>query len=208
MAQTWFITGTSRGLGRALAQAVLEAGDRVVATARRPEQLADLAASHGDRLLALALDVTDPGAVHTAIATALARFGRLDVVVNNAGYANVAPHLRAQGGGTVVQFSSARGRVGGVPGLAAYQAAKFAVDGFSRALAAETAPFGVRVLTVPRATSPRSARCSSATAVPSVIRPERWRSSPRPSSGEPGPATGSWARLIQPLSHRTGRSRK
>ncbi|HEY2063365.1 MAG TPA: SDR family NAD(P)-dependent oxidoreductase [Amycolatopsis sp.] len=177
MRQTWFITGSSRGLGRALAQAALEAGDRVVATARRPDQLADLAASHGDRLLTLALDVTDPGAVHTAITAALAHFGRLDVVVNNAGYANVAPietgddrdfraqfetdfwgvyhvskavipHLRAQGGGTVVQFSSARGRVGGVPGLAAYQAAKFAVDGFSRVLAAETAPFGVRVLTV------------------------------------------------------------
>jgi NAD(P)-dependent dehydrogenase (short-subunit alcohol dehydrogenase family) len=176
-ARTWFITGSSRGLGRALVKAALEAGDRVVATARRPEQLAEFDASHGDQLLALALDVTDAGAVRTAVADALARFGRLDVVVNNAGYLNVAPietgddldfraqfetnfwgvynvskavipQLRAQGGGVVVQLSSARGRVGGVPGIASYQAAKFAIDGFSRALAAETAPFGVRVLTV------------------------------------------------------------
>lgn len=176
-ARTWFITGSSRGLGRALVQAVLEAGDRVVATARRPEQLAELAASHEDQLLALALDVTDKDAVHTAIRDALAHFGRLDIVVNNAGYANVAPietgddedfraqfetnfwgvynvskavipQLRTQSGGVIVQFSSARGRAGGVPGVASYQAAKFAIDGFSRALAAETAPFGVRVLTV------------------------------------------------------------
>jgi len=172
--QTWFITGSSRGLGRALVRAALEAGDRVVATARRPEQLAEFA---GDRLLALALDVTDKDAVRRAIAYAVARFGRLDVVVNNAGHMNVAPietgddqdfraqfetnfwgvynvskavipQLRAQGGGIVVQMSSARGRVGGVPGIASYQAAKFAMDGFSRALAAETAPFGVKVLTV------------------------------------------------------------
>ncbi|MFC5181176.1 SDR family NAD(P)-dependent oxidoreductase [Actinomadura harenae] len=176
-AQTWFITGSSRGLGRALVQAALDAGDRVVATARRPERLAGLVESHGDRLLALDLDVTDPGAVQAAVKDAAARFGRLDVVVNNAGYTNVAPIetgddqdfrtqfetnfwgvynvsrtviplLRAQGGGLIVQISSARGRVGGVPGVASYQAAKFAVDGFSRALAAETAPFGVGVLTV------------------------------------------------------------
>ncbi len=177
MQQTWFITGSSRGLGRALVQAALHAGDLVVATARQPGQLADLAEPYGDRVLPLALDVTDADAVRAAVDVGAERFGRLDVVVNNAGYANIAPietgdeadfraqfetnfwgvyHvskavipvLRAQGGGTVVQFSSVGGRVGGSPGIASYQAAKFAVDGFSRVLAAETAPFGVTVMVV------------------------------------------------------------
>jgi NAD(P)-dependent dehydrogenase (short-subunit alcohol dehydrogenase family) len=177
MEQTWFITGSSRGFGRALVQAALDAGDRVVATARRPEQLAEFTERHGDRVAPVALDVTDAGAVHAAVAAGVERFGRLDVVVNNAGYANIAPvetgdegdfrtqfetnfwgvyhvsravipQLRAQGGGTIVQFSSVGGRVGGSPGIASYQAAKFAVDGFSRVLAAETAPFGVQVMVV------------------------------------------------------------
>src|SRR5580658_3399076 len=177
MQQIWFITGSSRGLGRALAQAALDAGDLVVATARRPEQLADLTERYGDRVLPLALDVTDADAVQAAVDAGAERFGRLDVVVNNAGYANIAPietgdeadfrtqfetnfwgvyHvskavipvMRAQGGGTVVQVSSVGGRVGGSPGIASYQAAKFAVDGFSRVLAVETAPFGIRVIVV------------------------------------------------------------
>src|SRR5436190_113408 len=91
MTQIWFITGSSRGFGRALARAALEAGDRVVATARHPEQLTDLAAAHGDRLFPVALDVTDAEAVRSAVAAGVERFGRLDVVVNNAGYANLAP---------------------------------------------------------------------------------------------------------------------
>jgi len=177
MPQVWFITGSSRGFGRALVQAVLDAGDLVVATARRPEQLAEFTQQHGDRVLPLALDVTDEAAVRDTVSAATERFSRLDVVVNNAGYANVAPietgdeedfrtqfetnfwgvynvskavipQLRAQGGGTIVQFSSVGGRVGGSPGIASYQAAKFAVDGFSRVLAVETAPFGVRVMVV------------------------------------------------------------
>jgi NAD(P)-dependent dehydrogenase (short-subunit alcohol dehydrogenase family) len=177
MQQTWFITGSSRGLGRALVQAALDAGDRVVATARRPEQLKDFTDAFGDRVLPLALDVTDKDAVDAAVRDAVAHFGRLDVIVNNAGYANLAPietgdeddfrtqfetnfwgvynvskavipQLRAQGGGTIVQFSSVGGRVGGSPGIASYQAAKFAVDGFSRVLGVETAPFGVKVITV------------------------------------------------------------
>ncbi|MGW4490700.1 SDR family NAD(P)-dependent oxidoreductase [Streptomyces sp. NPDC004376] len=175
--KVWFITGSSRGLGRALAVAALEAGDLVVATARRPEVLAGAFGEHGDRVLPVALDVTDPVAARDAIDAALDRFGRIDVLVNNAGYANVSPietssdadfHaqfetnfwgvynvtkaalpvLRRQGSGTVVQISSIGGRVGGSPGIASYQAAKFAVDGFSRVLAAETAPFGVRVMVV------------------------------------------------------------
>ncbi|WP_018549534.1 SDR family NAD(P)-dependent oxidoreductase [Streptomyces sp. LaPpAH-108] len=175
--QVWFITGSSRGLGRALAAAALEAGDLVVATARHPEVLAEAFGEDNDRVLPLALDVTDPAAARAAIDAALDRFGRIDVLVNNAGYANVSPietsadadfhaqfetnfwgvyHvtkaalpvLRRQGSGTVVQISSIGGRVGGSPGIASYQAAKFAVDGFSRVLAAETAPFGVRVMVV------------------------------------------------------------
>lgn len=177
MNKVWFITGSSRGFGRELVRAALEAGDSVAATARRPEQLADLVETYGQRVLPLALDVTDPAQATSAMSAAQDRFGRVDVVVNNAGYANVAPietgdeadfraqfetnfwgvyHvskaaipvLREQGGGLIVQFSSMGGRVGGSAGIASYQAAKFALDGFSRVLRAETAPFGIRVLVV------------------------------------------------------------
>jgi NAD(P)-dependent dehydrogenase (short-subunit alcohol dehydrogenase family) len=176
--KVWFITGSSRGFGRALAEAAAKAGNSVVATARRPEQLTDLVAAYGsDRILPLPLDVTDPAGVASAIDAARDRFGRIDVFVNNAGYANVSPietgseedfrmqfetnfwgvyHvskaaipvLRDQGGGLIIQFSSMGGRVGGSAGIASYQAAKFAIDGFSRVLRAETAPFGVKVLVV------------------------------------------------------------
>src|ERR1700761_2889607 len=177
MQQIWFVTGSSRGFGRALVRAALEAGDLVAATARRPEQLADLEAEFGDRIHTIALDVTDAAAAGKALGEARERFGRLDVIVNNAGYANVSPIetttdedfraqfetnfwgvynvskaaipvLREQGGGIVMQFSSTGGRVGGSPGIASYQAAKFAIDGFSRVLRAETAPFGIKVLVV------------------------------------------------------------
>lgn len=177
MTQTWFITGSSRGFGRNLTVAALEAGDQVVATARKPEQLDDLMEKYGDRVLPVALDVTDRAAATAALQAGVDRFGRIDVVVNNAGYANLSPVettpeddfrrqfdtnfwgvynvstaalpiLKAQGAGTVVQFSSVGGRVGGNPGLGSYQAAKFAVDGFTRVLAAETAPFGIRYLVV------------------------------------------------------------
>ncbi|MEN4476397.1 SDR family NAD(P)-dependent oxidoreductase [Mycolicibacterium cosmeticum] len=177
MSKVWFITGSSRGFGRELVRAALEAGDSVAATARRPDQLDELTRAYGERIAALPLDVTDADGVRTAIATAKERFGRIDVVVNNAGYANVAPietgdeadfrtqfetnfwgvyHvsraaipvLRAQGGGLIIQFSSMGGRVGGSAGIASYQAAKFAIDGFSRVLQTETAPFGIKVLVV------------------------------------------------------------
>src|SRR5580700_715478 len=177
MKQVWFVTGSSRGFGRALVRAALEADDLVAATARRPEQLASLVAEYGDSIHRIALDVTDPAAVASAIAEARGRFGRLDVIVNNAGYANVAPIetsddqdfraqfetnfwgvynvskaaipvLREQASGLIMQFSSTGGRVGGSPGIASYQAAKFAIDGFSRVLQAEMAPFGVKVIIV------------------------------------------------------------
>ncbi len=177
MKQVWFVTGSSRGFGRALVRAALEAGDLVAATARHPEQLAGLSAEFGDSIHPIALDVTNPAAAASAIAEARGRFGRLDVIVNNAGYANVSPIettddadfraqfetnfwgvynvskaaipvLREQGGGLIMQFSSVGGRVGGSPGMASYQAAKFAIDGFSRVLQAETAPFGVKVIVI------------------------------------------------------------
>jgi NAD(P)-dependent dehydrogenase (short-subunit alcohol dehydrogenase family) len=175
--QTWFITGSSRGFGRSLATAALKAGDQVAATARKPEQLADLAGQYGGKILSLALDVTNAAAAVSALNTARERFGRIDVVVNNAGYANVAPVetapeedfrrqfetnfwgvynvsraalpiLKAQGGGLVIQFSSVGGRVGGTAGLGSYQAAKFGVDGLTRVLVTETAPLGIRYLVI------------------------------------------------------------
>ncbi|MEU1448106.1 oxidoreductase [Streptomyces mirabilis] len=174
MTKTWLITGSSRGFGRALAHHVLDNGHRVVATARRPEQLKDLVERHGDRVRAVSLDVTDPAAARAAVQLALDAFGRLDVVVNNAGYANSAaiedipdedfraqietnlfgvvnvtkaalPVLRRQGSGHFLQFSSIGGRVGGSPGLSAYQTAKFAVEGFSEVLNAEVGPLGIKV---------------------------------------------------------------
>ncbi|MBV1856032.1 oxidoreductase [Catellatospora tritici] len=177
MARTWLITGTSSGLGYELAKAVLEHGDNVVATARRPDSLDELVAKYGDQVRAVALDVTDAAAAHDAVRAAVDAFGGLDVVVNNAGYAvsgsieetpdeefraqietnlfgvvNVTraalPVLRRQRGGHIMQLSSIGGRVGGTPGLAAYQTAKFAVEGFSEVLAAEVAPFGVQVTIV------------------------------------------------------------
>jgi NAD(P)-dependent dehydrogenase (short-subunit alcohol dehydrogenase family) len=177
MSRTWLVTGASRGFGRSLTEAVLAAGDSVLATARRPEQLADLVARYGERVRPVALDVTDADAAVRAVKEATSGFGRLDVVVNNAGYANSAPIeemteddfrtqletnlfgvvnvtraalpvFRAQRSGTFVQFSSIGGRVGGTPGMGAYQTAKFAVEGFSEVLASEVAPFGVQVIIV------------------------------------------------------------
>jgi NAD(P)-dependent dehydrogenase (short-subunit alcohol dehydrogenase family) len=177
MEQVWFITGSSRGLGRALVRAALDAGDLVAATARQPGQLDELLVDYGDRVHAIALDVTDAQAVRSAVEEARRHFGRLDVIVNNAGYANVSPvettddedfraqfetnfwgvyHvskavipvLREQESGLIIQISSIGGRVGGSPGIASYQAAKFAIDGFSRVLRAESAPFGVKVMVV------------------------------------------------------------
>lgn len=177
MTRTWLITGASRGFGRRLTEAVLDTGDQVVATARRPEQLDDLVARYGQRIRTAALDVTDPAAARSAVAEAVEAFGRLDVVVNNAGYANsgpieemaeadfreqfeanffgvvnvtraALPVLRGERSGVFVQFSSVGGRVGGTPGMGAYQSAKFAVEGFSEVLASEVAPFGVKVIIV------------------------------------------------------------
>ncbi|MEU7841187.1 oxidoreductase [Micromonospora sp. NPDC049114] len=176
MARVWLVTGCSRGLGRALAEAVLADGDRLVATARNPAQLADLTDRYGDQVRALALDVTDPAAARTAVQGTVDAFGSLDVLVNNAGYADVAaiedvseeafraqieanffgvvnltraalPVLRGQGRGHIVQISSVGDRVAST-GLGAYQSAKWAVAGFSAVLATEVASFGIRITTV------------------------------------------------------------
>jgi NAD(P)-dependent dehydrogenase (short-subunit alcohol dehydrogenase family) len=173
MSQVFFITGSSRGLGRAIAQAALAAGHGVAATARRPESLDDLVARYNDRVLPLELDVTDSDAALGAVRAAAEAFGRLDVLVNNAGYANLAsvedvtlhdfrdqvetnllgvvyvtkaalPILRDQGDGHIIQISSVGGRLA-TPGLSAYQASKWAVGGFSEVLAAELRPLGIKV---------------------------------------------------------------
>ena len=171
--QVWLITGSSRGLGRALAGAVLAAGHRLIATARNPNQLSDLVGRYGDRVRARGLDVTDEQAATAAVQSAIDVFGRLDVLVNNAGYGDLAsiedtsmkdfraqietnlfgvvnvtkaaiPIMRRQGSGRILQFSSIGGRVGPV-GRGAYAAAKWGVEGFSEVLAKEVGPLGIKV---------------------------------------------------------------
>jgi NAD(P)-dependent dehydrogenase (short-subunit alcohol dehydrogenase family) len=175
--KVWLITGSSRGLGRSIAAAAAKSGARVMATARRPEDLDDLVAEYPDRVRAFALDVTDRQAARAAVQATIAEFGRLDVVVNNAGYANsgaieemtdedfrdqveanlfgvvnvtraALPVMRGQRSGVLVQVSSIGGRVGGTPGMGAYQTAKFAVEGFSEALASEVGPLGIKVIII------------------------------------------------------------
>lgn len=170
MASTWLVTGAATGFGREIARAALAAGANVVATARDPAKLAGL--TH-ERLLALALDVTDTASIAEAVATAEARFGGVDVLVNNAGYGLIAaveeasdaetrlllethffgtvatiravlPGMRARRHGHIVNFSSIAGVIGS-PGTALYAAAKFAVEGLSEGLSKELAPLGIRV---------------------------------------------------------------
>ena len=176
MSKVWFITGTSKGFGRVWAEAALARGDRVAATARDPRTLDDLVDRHGDDVLALALDVADKAAVDAAVQRAHAHFGRLDVVVNNAGYGlfgtieevselqardqletnlfgalwvtkAALPLLRRQGSGHIVQVSSIGG-VNAFPTVGLYHASKWGLEGFSQALAGEVADFGVKVTIV------------------------------------------------------------
>jgi NAD(P)-dependent dehydrogenase (short-subunit alcohol dehydrogenase family) len=169
----WFITGASRGFGREWAIAALERGDSVAATARDTTTLDDLAAKYGDRLLPLRLDVTDRDDAFAAVAEAQKRFGRLDVVVNNAGYGHFGmveelseadvrnqmetnffgalwvtqaalPFLREQGSGHILQVSSIGG-ISAFPSVGAYHASKWALEGLSQALAQEVAQFGIHI---------------------------------------------------------------
>lgn len=176
MTKNWFVTGSSRGLGREIVIAALEAGNRVFATARKPEQLDELVAKYGDRLTPFTLDVNDGAAAAAAVQKAKETLGSLDVVVNNAGYANTGsveditvedftqqvqtnffgtyyvtkaavPIMREQGHGHIFQVASVGARLAGA-GLTAYQAAKFAVRAFSLGLAQEVAPLGIKVVTL------------------------------------------------------------
>ncbi|ONI78759.1 short-chain dehydrogenase [Actinosynnema sp. ALI-1.44] len=174
--RVWFITGASRGLGRAFTDAALAAGDKVVGAARDVSPLGDLVEQHPDRVLALSVDVTDRSAVFEAVGKAAQHFGRLDIVVNNAGalfagmveefteeqaraqfdlnffgalWVNqaVMPQLRSQGSGHIVQISSI-GALGAFPSTGLYSASKFALEGMSEALAAEAAQFGAKLTIV------------------------------------------------------------
>jgi NAD(P)-dependent dehydrogenase (short-subunit alcohol dehydrogenase family) len=173
MTKTWFITGASKGFGREWTEAALERGDRVAATARRLETLDALVDAHGDNVLPIQLDVTDRDGDFAAVQRAADHFGRLDVVVNNAGYGHFGmieelsedavraqletnvfgalwvtqaalPIMRAQGSGHIIQVSS----IGGITaftGTGAYHASKWALEGFSQSLAQEVAGFGIHV---------------------------------------------------------------
>ena len=174
--RTWFVTGASSGFGAAFVQHALELGDNVVATARRRETIQELAEREPRRVLAVALDVTLPGQAERAVQQALERFGRIDVLVNNAGYGVVGaveetpeaelraqmetnffgavavvravlPAMRARRAGAIVNISSLGGQLS-FAGFGAYSASKFALEGLSEALAQEMAPFGIKVLIV------------------------------------------------------------
>src|SRR3954464_9540393 len=176
MSKVWFITGTSKGFGRVWAEAALERGDRVVATARDAGTLTPLAEAHGDLVLPLSLDVTDKAAIDAAVKRAHEHFGRLDVVVNNAGYGlfgtieevserqardqietnlfgalwvtkAALPILREQGAGHIVQVSSIGG-VNAFPTVGLYHASKWGLEGFTQALAQEVADLGIKVTIV------------------------------------------------------------
>ena len=176
MTKVWLITGSGNGLGRDIAEAALAAGHSVVAGARRTEELAPLVAQYGERVKSVGLEVRDEAAAKAAVQLAVDSFGRLDVLVNNAGYGQIAPFeqmsgedfqavvdtcfygvvyttraavpvMRKQKSGHIFQVSSVGGRLA-VPGNTPYHAAKWAVGGFSDSLALEVAPFGIKVCTL------------------------------------------------------------
>jgi len=176
MAQVWLVTGSSRGLGRAIVEAGLAAGNKVMATARSIESLGDLSDHYGSQVKLFALDVTDESAADRAVQTAIDTFGSLDVVINNAGYGNLSsieetplsdfraqietnlfgtiimtkaalPYFREKKKGQFIQLSSMGGRIG-PPGRGPYSAAKWGVEGFSEVLSREVAPLGVKVTIV------------------------------------------------------------
>ena len=176
MLKVWLVTGSASGLGREIAEAVLASGDRLLATARDPQRLKHLVERYGGRVNTAPLDVADEAAAKAAVAKAVDVFGRLDVLVNNAGYGDTAPFeqvsserfralietnffgvvfmtraaipiMRKQKSGCILQISSVGGRLA-TPGGAAYHAAKWAAGGFTEAIAMEVAPFGVKVCAV------------------------------------------------------------
>ena len=171
--KVWLVTGSASGLGRNIAEAVLASGDRLVATARDPRRLEDLVKKYGNQIRTAPLDVADEKAAQASVQLAVEAFGRLDVVVNNAGYGDIAPFeqlssekfkalmdtdfygvvnvtraalpiMRKQKSGCILQISSVGGRLAR-PGSTGYHAAKWAVGGFTESLAQEVAPFGVKM---------------------------------------------------------------
>jgi NAD(P)-dependent dehydrogenase (short-subunit alcohol dehydrogenase family) len=194
MSRTWFITGTSSGIGRLLVEQLLGRGDRVAATLRRPEALDDLAAAAGCRLWVRRLDVTDPPEVRNTLDACFAELREVDVIVSNAGYGLFAageeasdeqirrvidtnligsinviraalPHLRAQGHGRIIQVSSAGGQTT-YPNFSYYHASKWGIEGFCETLAQETAPFGIDVTIVQPGATPTGFGAALDTAPP------------------------------------------
>jgi NAD(P)-dependent dehydrogenase (short-subunit alcohol dehydrogenase family) len=192
MSKTWFITGASSGFGRELAQLLLQQGERVAATVRKPDALADLAAKYGDHLWVATLDVTDSAAIRSVMDRAFRELQRIDFVVSNAGYAlfgaaeevgdaqierqldtnllgsiQVAraaiPHLRQQGGGRIIQISSSVGQAA-YPTMGIYAATKWGIEGFYEGTIPEIAPFGIEVTLVEPGASRTNFASSSADA--------------------------------------------
>ncbi|MCH5717160.1 oxidoreductase [Niabella hibiscisoli] len=176
MEKVWFITGSSRGLGRSITEAVLKSGDKVVATARNKQDLQILADQYPNQVLCLSLDVTDKAEILSSVNEAIGYFGRIDVLVNNAGFGitgateaftdeqvssqlevnlvapiqitrAILPYMRQQRSGRILQISSIGGRVGNA-GLSLYQAAKFGLAGFAESLSKEVAHLGIKVTSV------------------------------------------------------------
>lgn len=200
--KTWLITGASRGMGRELVEHLLERGDRVAATLRRPEQLDDLARRHGDRLWRRALDVTDTAALRHVVDAAFGGYERIDVVVSNAGFGvfataedlgddqideviatnltgsiqlarAVIPHLRNQRGGLLMQMSSMGGQLA-FPGFSLYHVTKWGIEGFYEAMSAEVAPFGIRTTLV----EPGVVRTGFFDAAPRIVPSPPYRGGP------------------------------
>lgn len=204
MDKIWFITGASSGFGRELANAAMDKGDKVVATFRKPEQAESFTKEAGDKGLGVQLDVTNTGQVMAGLQTALEKFGRIDVLVNNAGYGTVGaieefsmeevrgqmetnffgaihltkevlPIMRKQGNGHIIQISSQAGFRAGA-GFGLYNASKFALEGFSEALALEVAPFNIRVVIVEP--GPFRTQFAGTSIKPAQNRIEAYRESP------------------------------
>ncbi|GAA1913134.1 SDR family oxidoreductase [Nocardioides lentus] len=227
MSKVWFITGASKGFGREWAEAALERGDRVAATARRPETLDALVEVYGDAVLPLQLDVDDREADRAAVARAAEHFGRLDVVVNNAGYGHfgmveevseaelraqmetnffgavwvtqaAVEVMRAQGSGHVVQVSSIGG-ISAFPTVGAYHASKWALEGLSQSLSQEVAGFGIHVTLV------EPGGFSTDWSGPSAVRSDeigayaevREAASKRPTANDPGDPTATRSAILK-----------
>ncbi len=223
--KVWFITGTSRGFGREWTEAALKRGDKVAATARKTDSLNDLVEEFGDNILPLALDVTDHDAAFTAVKQAHEHFGRLDVIVNNAGYGlfgtieevseaearaqietNVfgalwvtqaaLPYLRAQGSGHILQVSSIGG-IAAFPGIGLYHASKWALEGFSDALSQEVASFGIKVTLIEPGGFSTDWSGSSAMRAAQNPAYDQIRNAPRPVSAKRGDPKASSEAILK-----------